>query len=111
MHHEPVEELRKPLVSEHMYHDIFVTEFNIYFGYPRSDSCSTCDDLAVQIEAATEAEKPLLQSTLQQHQQQAEEGYQAFRYDRELSKNHGQAIKVITQAVVVKVCVNLTRHG
>ena len=86
MHHEPVEELRKPLVSEHMYHDIFVTEFNIYFGYPRSDSCSTCDDQAVQIEAATEAEKPLLQSTLQQHQQLAEEGYQAFRYDRELSK-------------------------
>ena len=86
MRHEPVEELRKPLVSEHMYHDIFVTEFNIHFGYPRSDSCSTCDGLKVQIEAATEADKPPLQTTLQQHHQLAEEGYQAFRYDRELSK-------------------------
>ena len=27
--------LWKPLVSEHFYHDIFVTEFNIHFGYPR----------------------------------------------------------------------------
>ena len=82
---DELEELRKPLVSEHMYHDIFVTELNIHFRYPCSDSCSTCGGLAVQIKAATEAEKPLLQSTLQ-HQQLAKEGYQAFRYDREPSK-------------------------
>ena len=67
MCHEPVKELRNHLVSEHMYHDILVTEFNIHFGYPRSDYSSTCDGLAVQIEAVTEAEKPLLQSTVQQH--------------------------------------------
>lgn len=87
LQHELVEELRKPpLVSEHMYHDIFVTEFNIHFGYPRSDSCSTCDGLALQIEAAMEAEKPVLQTALQQYQQLAQEGYQAFRHDRELTK-------------------------
>ena len=50
-----------------MYHDILVTEFNIHFGYPRSDYSSTCDGLAVQIEAVTEAEKSLLQSTVQEH--------------------------------------------
>ena len=31
--HQPVEKLRKP-VSEHLYHNIFVSEFNIHFGYP-----------------------------------------------------------------------------
>ena len=106
MRHEPVEELMKLLVSEHMYHDIFVTEFNIHFGYLCSDSCSTCDGLKVQIEAATEVEKPPLQTTLQQHHQLAEEGYQAFHYDREQARNHGLRIGVITQAVVVNVCMN-----
>ena len=83
---EPVPKLRKPLVTEHMYHDIFVTEFNIHFGYPRTDSCSTCDNLTVQIEAS--GGRPAadeLQKTLQAHQQLAQEGYSAFKYDRELS--------------------------
>lgn len=83
--HEAIEKLRKPLITEHMYHDIFVTEYNIYFGYPRSDSCSTCDSLTIQIESASESEKPKLQESLQAHQQLAEEGYHAFRYDRDLS--------------------------
>ena len=38
-----VQKLRKPL-------DIFVEEYNIHFGYPRTDRCSTCDSLAIQIE-------------------------------------------------------------
>lgn len=37
MSHEPIVEIRKPLVS---HHDIFVTEF-VYFSYPRTDTCST----------------------------------------------------------------------
>lgn len=36
--HQPMEKLRKPLISEHMYHNIFVSDFNIHFGYPRSDT-------------------------------------------------------------------------
>ena len=41
--HQPVQKLRKPFVSEHLYHDIFVNEFNINFGFPRSDTlvCAT----------------------------------------------------------------------
>ena len=27
--HQPVQKLRKPLVFEHLYHDIFVSEFNL----------------------------------------------------------------------------------
>ena len=44
--HQPVAEIRKPIVSEHFYHDIFV---NIGFGYPRTDTCSTCDTLRHRI--------------------------------------------------------------
>jgi len=83
--HKPIPSLRKPLVSEHFYHDIFVNEFNIHFGYPRTDTCSTCDRYMVQIEAATESEKPCIEEALSAHQQLAQEGYKAFRADKELS--------------------------
>lgn len=35
-----------------LYNDIFNHEFNIAFGYPRSDICDTCDWLYTQIKAA-----------------------------------------------------------
>ena len=44
--HQPVQQIRKPIVTLHFYHDLFVTEFNIYFGYPRSD---TCDSIVARI--------------------------------------------------------------
>lgn len=31
-------------VSQETYRQIFINEFNISFGYPRSDTCSTCDE-------------------------------------------------------------------
>ncbi len=91
--HQPPQTLRKPLVSEHFYHDIFVTEFNIHFGYPRSDTCSRCDDLTLQIEeASSESEKVQLQEKLDAHQTRAEAGYNSFRYDRELCHKSWEAI-------------------
>ena len=84
--HEPTPKLRKPLVTEHLYHDIFVTEFNIHFGYPRTDTCCTCDRLIVQAEAASESERPEIQKSLEAHQQLAQEGYCAFKNDKKLSK-------------------------
>jgi len=84
--HEPAPKLRKPLVSEHLYHDIFVTEFNIHFGYPRTDTCSTCDRLTIQAEAAGATESERLKKSLEAHQKLAQEGYQAFHNDKELSK-------------------------
>ena len=74
--HEPVQKLQKPLISEHMYHDIFVTNYNIQFGYPRTDTCSTCENLTMQIQAE---QKLVLQESLKAHQQLAEEGYSAFK--------------------------------
>ena len=83
--HESVDILRKPLISEHMYHGIFVTEYNIHFGYPRTDTCSTCDNLTMQIQAASAESKLVSEESLQAHQQLAKEGYAAFKYDRQLS--------------------------
>lgn len=91
--HEPIELLRKPLVSEHLYHDIFVKEFSIHFGYPRTDSCSTHDTLHIAIEAATDTQRPLLEKQLKEHQQLAKDGYRTFQYDQEFSKQSWEKTK------------------
>ena len=39
----------KPQVKEWLYRKIFNEEFNLGFGYPRSDTCEKCDLLKVLI--------------------------------------------------------------
>ena len=70
-----------------MYHDIFVTEFNIGFGFPHSDTCDTCDSKRLAIkQAPTQTEKDALQHELDEHLSQAQSGYTAFLEDQERCK-------------------------
>ena len=47
----------KPEVKEWLYRKIFNEEFNLSFGYPRSDTCETCDLFNVAIRASTVEEE------------------------------------------------------
>ncbi len=77
----------KPVVSEHYYHDVFVKEFNIHFGFPRSDTCDTCDSLKINIDATeNEEDKAKLEKELQDHVTLADQGYQSLRTDCETSR-------------------------
>ena len=90
-------ELKNPIATEHFHHDIFITEFNIYFGYPRSDTCDTCDLLKCKTEDTTEeSEKRILEAKLETHQAFAKTGYETFHYDQELSKRSWKS-KVVHQ--------------
>lgn len=42
-------ELKNPPVSYETYRHIFNTNFNISFGYPRSDTCSSCDQFLAEL--------------------------------------------------------------
>ena len=67
--------------------DIFVSDFNIHFGYPRSDTCSTCNNLPIEIdETPSEQEKIKLKEKLHQHQALAQTGYGVFHFDQQLCK-------------------------
>ena len=77
---------KKPVVSKHYYHDVFVQEFNIHFGYPRSDTCDICDRLRLAI-AETSADVEGLQEELSIHLEAAQEGYDALKKDITLCKN------------------------
>ena len=84
MNHETVEiEEVKPIVTKHYYHDVFVNEFNLHFGYPRSDTCDTCDHLNIEISTPdkSDGEKARIQKQLNDHLDAAEKGYDRLRKD------------------------------
>ena len=101
-HHELNQDqvtLRKLLISVHFYHDIFVTEFNIHFGYPRSDSCGTCDAFRKQIEDFTDdSEKECLLHKHELHEKLAQDGYSALKQDQELSKKSWALVSQMQQS-------------
>lgn len=77
----------KPEVKEWLYRKIFNEEFNLSFGYPRSDTCETCDILNVAIRSSiSEDERVEKQEELATHQGNASKGYQLERSDAESTK-------------------------
>ena len=45
-------------VKEHFYRNVFMTQFNLRFKKPRSDTCKTCEEMKMKISCATDdAEK------------------------------------------------------
>ena len=81
---------QKPTVKEWLYRKIFTEEFNISFGYPRSDTCETCDLLKVAIDAApTEEECTKLQTELATHHEKAAKGYESLRSDSKMEVKDG----------------------
>ena len=86
--HEPdIQDGEKPKVKEWLYRKIFTEEFNIGFGYPRSDTCETCDLLKVAIDNADEQERVKLQTELATHHENAAKGYESLRSDSKNTTN------------------------
>lgn len=46
------------VVSEQSYREVFNTEFNIAFGYPRTDTSSACDECSAKLQALEKEECP-----------------------------------------------------
>ena len=88
--------LKKPIVLEHYYHNVFVSEFNIDFGYPCSDTCDTCDPLKVKIsDAENDEDKFELEKESQEHLALAEQGYESLRKDCERAKCCGHKLTIV----------------
>ena len=77
----------KPEVNEWLYRKIFNEEFNLSFGYPRSDTCDTCDLLNVATRACTDDdERAKKQEKLAVHQEMASQRYKLLRSDAEAKR-------------------------
>lgn len=60
-----------PNVSYQFYRTVFNSDFNIAFGYPRSDTCSTCDEFIANIKhvdenLTTEKDKSKIETLLEE---------------------------------------------
>ena len=78
----------KPQMKEWLYRKIFNEEYNPSFGYPRSNTCETCDLLNVTIQASkTDTEREEATSELAKHQEKASQGYSALQTDAKASKD------------------------
>ena len=101
----------KPEVKEWLYRKIFNEEFNLSFGYPRSDTCETCDLLNVAIRGCMHEEnRAKLQEELATHQEKASQGYQLLHADAESTKGtRNQA--VITFDLMQNLPVPTLTHG
>ena len=80
--------VEKPIVKDWLYRKIFNEDFNLSFGYPRSDTCQMCDELRLSIMSSTsESDREELSMQLAEHQLKASNGYQSLRNDTELARN------------------------
>ena len=79
--------IEKPIVSYGYYLKYFNENFNMSFGYPKVDTCGTCDALKVQIESATDTQKMTLHAQKEDHLRRAENFYASLRTNTNLAKN------------------------
>lgn len=87
-----------PLASEWMYRKIFNEQFNLSFGFPRSDTCEKCDYLknaAANPEISNE-EKDIFIAQLAEHQKLAGEGYLSLKKDTDNSRKPESKALVLT---------------
>ena len=77
----------KPEVSLDTYRRVFNGHFNLSFGLPRSDTCSTCDEMKLKIDATSdERGKAALKKELNEHHRDAERGYKSLKADKLAAK-------------------------
>lgn len=66
----------RPVVKYELYNNVFNKKFNLRFGRPRSDTCSTCDNLKRNIDCASDPDiKKQLQTEHNKHLTKAEKFY------------------------------------
>ena len=89
--------IQNSTVKHHYYSLVFNTEFNLSFGYPKTDTCGTCEKLKIELESLPDGtpEKQHVQENQEQHFYSAEKIQSDIRLDTEMAKNN-QHIRTIT---------------
>lgn len=85
-------------LSYESYRTIFNTEYNISFGYPRTDTCPTCDEhiskrKQFQLDKNLDELKKIDEEILQ-HKRNADKFYQKKRKSRKESKQNAKVVSI-----------------
>ena len=84
-----------PKVKPELYRRIFCEEFNIGFKLPQIDTCKVCDQLQIQINAASDSQKPELESRLAEHKKKAESAFTLLHQFSKHSSENPNDVHVI----------------
>ncbi|KAF2906166.1 hypothetical protein ILUMI_00004 [Ignelater luminosus] len=80
-------EQTKPRITYDFYYRYFVEHFNLSFGFPRTDTCSTCDMINVQIESApNRKEKQCILQRKELHLRKAQAFYDDLKAKTQLAE-------------------------
>lgn len=77
-----------PLVKYHHYSKVFNEEFNLSFGYPKSDTCGTCEQFMIEFSSLSDnpSKKQVAEQRCDEHLCSAEKFYSDIRLDTEIAK-------------------------
>lgn len=99
-------------VSLHMYRNIFISDFNLRFGLPRSDTCAYCDRLFINLVAApNETERQTIERESQIHHMKAELAYKSLAEDTAVAKATPNIVAICVDLEQVLFCPLLTHNN
>ena len=70
-------------------YSFYLKYFNLSFGYPKVDTCGTCDMFRVQLQSADGTQRVLIQNCKEQHLRSAEAFYSSLRTNTQLASING----------------------
>ena len=83
---EQERQVATPIIKYSYYAKIFNEEFNLSFGYPKSDTCGVCEQFKIQLSESPETSS--VQKQHEEHLRSAESFYSELRLDTEMAKKN-----------------------
>ena len=83
-------------VKYHYYSKIFNEEFNLSFGYPKSDTCGTCENFRNELSSLTEdsLQRREVEKKHDTHIHSAEHFYSSLRSDTKIAKDNNHVCTI-----------------
>ena len=89
--------VKKTVVKYHYYNKVFNENFNLSFGYPKTDTCGTSEEFMVKLSALPDGsqEKLATQEMHEDHLRSAEKFHSGLRFDTEMAEQNSD-IRIVT---------------
>lgn len=83
---EHEEQVATPTIKYSYYAKVFNEEFNLSFGYPKSDTCGVCEQFKVELQSDESQVISSVRKRHEEHLRSAEKFYSELRLDTEMAK-------------------------
>lgn len=74
-------------ISYSYYAKVFNEEFNLSFGYPKSDTCGVCEQFRIQLQSES-SDSSVVHERHEEHLRSADKFYSELRFDTDMAKKN-----------------------